>query len=84
MTDWNFGELPELMEVDVGGQRIVGYPGLSDDGDSVSLCVFDSLEEAQAVHAAGLLRLFRLQFRDQLKYFEREPAGSLADGDAVT
>ncbi|WP_319241485.1 ATP-dependent RNA helicase HrpA [uncultured Propionivibrio sp.] len=75
MTDWSFGELPELMEVDVGGQRVVGYPGLSDDGDSVSLCVFDSLEEAQAVHAAGLLRLFRLQFRDQLKYFEKNLPG---------
>ncbi|SDI49941.1 ATP-dependent helicase HrpA [Propionivibrio dicarboxylicus] len=75
MTDWNFGELPELMEVDVGGQRIVGYPGLSDDGDSVSLCVFDSLEEAQTVHGAGLLRLFKLQFREQLKYFEKNLPG---------
>jgi len=75
MTDWSFGELPELMEVDVGGQRVVGYPGLSDDGDSVSLCVFDSLEEAQAVHAAGLVRLFKLQFREQLKYFEKNLPG---------
>ena len=41
MTDWSFGELPELMEVDVGGgQMVLGYPGLSDDGESVSLCVF--------------------------------------------
>lgn len=39
MTDWSFGELPELMEVDVGGgQMVLGYPGLVDDGDSVSLC----------------------------------------------
>jgi hypothetical protein len=29
MTDWSFGELPELMEVDVGGsgQMVLGYPG---------------------------------------------------------
>jgi len=75
MTDWSFGELPELMEVDVGGQRVIGYPGLHDDGDSVSLCVFDSLEEAQAVHAAGLVRLFKLQFKEQLKYFEKNLPG---------
>jgi len=76
MTDWSFGELPELMEVDVGGgQRVIGYPGLHDDGDSVSLCVFDTLEEAQEVHAAGLLRLFRLQFKEQLKYFEKNLPG---------
>jgi ATP-dependent helicase HrpA len=75
MTDWSFGELPELMEVDVGGQRVIGYPGLHDDGDSVSLCVFDTLEEAQAVHAAGLVRLFKLQFKEQLKYFEKNLPG---------
>ncbi|MFT3962825.1 MAG: ATP-dependent RNA helicase HrpA [Propionivibrio sp.] len=75
MTDWSFGELPELMEVDVGGQRVLGYPGLHDDGDSVSLCVFDTQEEAQAAHAGGLLRLFRLQFREQLKYFEKNLPG---------
>ena len=76
MTDWSFGELPELMEVDVGGgQMVLGYPGLADDGDSVSLCVFDTLEEAQESHALGLLRLYMLQFRDQLKYFEKNLPG---------
>ena len=76
MTDWSFGELPELMEVDVGGgQMVLGYPGLADDGDSVSLCVFDTQEEARESHAAGLLRLYMLQFRDQLKYFEKNLPG---------
>ncbi len=75
MTDWTFGELPELMEVDVGGQRVLGYPGLADDGDSVSLCVFDTLEEAREAHAEGLLRLFKLQFKEQLKYFEKSLPG---------
>jgi len=76
MTDWVFGELPELMEVDVGGgQMVVGYPGLADDGETVSLCVFDTLEEAQEAHADGLLRLFMLQFREQLKYFEKNLPG---------
>ena len=60
MTDWRCGELPELMEVDMGsGQRVIGYPALADDGDSVSLRVFDTQEEAQAVHVRGLQRLFK-------------------------
>jgi ATP-dependent helicase HrpA len=76
MRDWTFGELPELMEVSVGsGQRVLGYPGLVDDGDSVSLRVYDTPAEAQQAHRAGLLRLFMLQFREQLKYLEKNLPG---------
>ena len=71
MTDWSCGELPELLEVDIAGQRVIGYPALSDDGEHVSLCVFDTQEEAAATHRAGLLRLFKLQFKEQSKYFEK-------------
>ncbi|WP_211371170.1 ATP-dependent RNA helicase HrpA [Dechloromonas hortensis] len=75
LTDWTFGELPELMEVPVAGQTVLGYPGLTDDGESVSLKVFDSAEEAAAAHRVGLLRLFMLQFRDQVKYFDKNVPG---------
>src|SRR5664279_3611933 len=77
MTAWSFGELPELMEVEVssGGQKVLGYPGLIDDGESVSLRVFDTPQEAREAHARGLLRLFSLQFREQIKYFEKNLPG---------
>ena len=75
LTDWSFGELPELMEVPVGGQTVIGYPALCDDGETVSLKVFDSAEEAAEVHRRGLLRLFMLQFKEQLKYFEKNVPG---------
>jgi ATP-dependent helicase HrpA len=72
LTDWTFGELPELMEIPSGGQSVFGYPALADDGASASLKVFDDEEEARRVHAGGLLRLFMLQFREQAKYMERQ------------
>jgi ATP-dependent helicase HrpA len=75
LTDWTFGELPELMEVPVGKQTVIGYPALCDDGESVSLKVFDSAEEAAEVHRQGLLRLFMLQFREQVKYFDKNVPG---------
>ncbi|MEF8746511.1 MAG: ATP-dependent RNA helicase HrpA [Candidatus Accumulibacter propinquus] len=76
MRDWTFGALPELMEIGLsGGQRVLGHPGLVDDGDSVSLTVFDSPEEARQAHRAGLLRLFMLQFREPLKYLEKNLPG---------
>jgi len=76
MTDWTFGELPELIEVTTaGGQRVLGYPGLTDEGDRVSLRAFDSPQEARCAHGAGLLRLFMLHFREPLKYLERNLPG---------
>ena len=71
ITRWSFGELPELMEISTGGQTAIGYPALADEGDSVALRVFDSPDEARRVHRQGLLRLFMLQFREQLKYLEK-------------
>ncbi|MEY2632725.1 MAG: ATP-dependent helicase HrpA, partial [Pseudomonadota bacterium] len=71
LTDWTFGELPEIMEVPVNGASVIGYPALSDDGASVSLKVFDAPEDAANTHKQGLLRLFMLQFGEQVKYFEK-------------
>jgi len=75
LTDWTFGELPELMEVPVGKQTVIGYPALIDDGDTVSLKVFDSAEEAADAHRKGLSRLFMLQFKEQAKYFDKNVPG---------
>ena len=75
LTDWTFGELPELMEVPVGKQTVIGYPALIDDGETVSLRVFDSAEEAADAHRKGLSRLFMLQFREQVKYFDKNVPG---------
>ncbi|MDR2625867.1 MAG: ATP-dependent RNA helicase HrpA [Zoogloeaceae bacterium] len=71
LTDWTFGELPELMEIPVGKECVIGYPALMEDGDSVRLQVFDSPEEARRRHAHGLTRLFMLQFAEQRKYLEK-------------
>ena len=79
LTDWTFGELPELMEVQVGAnsgkQTVIGYPALVDDGETASLRVFDSAEEAAETHRKGLARLFMLQFREQAKYFDKNVPG---------
>ena len=70
-TAWTFGELPELMEIRKGGQALIGFPALVDDGESVRIEVFDEPELAAARHRAGLRRLCALQIRDALKYLEK-------------
>lgn len=71
LTDWTFGELPEIMEVPVGKTTVVGYPALVDAGESVTLKVFDAPDEAERLHKLGLRRLFMLHFREQVRYFEK-------------
>ncbi len=70
-TTWAFGELPELMEIRKGGQTLIGFPALIDEGDAVRIEVFDEPEAATAKHRAGLRRLFALQIKDALKYLEK-------------
>ncbi|HVR54566.1 MAG TPA: DUF3418 domain-containing protein, partial [Pseudorhodoferax sp.] len=70
-TQWDFGELPELLEIRKGGQSVIGFPALIDDGDAVRIEVFDEPDVAAAKHRAGLRRLFALQIRDALKYLEK-------------
>jgi len=70
-TAWTFGELPELMEIRKGSQTLVGFPALIDQGDAVTIEVFDEPEVAATKHRGGLRRLFALQLRDALKYLEK-------------
>jgi ATP-dependent helicase HrpA len=68
---WTFGELPELMEIARGDQRLIGFPALIDGGDHVEVEVFDEPAVAAAKHRAGLRRLVSLQIRDALRYLEK-------------
>ena len=70
-TDWTFGELPELMEIERGKQSLIGFPALIDHGVGVRIEVFDEPEVAASKHRLGLRRLFALQIKDALKYLEK-------------
>jgi len=71
ITDWDFGELPELLEIERKDQRLIGFPALVDRGDRCEVEVFDDAIEARAKHRDGLRRLFRLQLREQVRYLEK-------------
>jgi ATP-dependent helicase HrpA len=79
-TDWDFGDLEEMMEVKRGSQTLIGYPALVDRGDAVTLEVLDSPEKARAQHHAGLRRLFMLQLKEQARYLEKSLPGLQAMG----
>ena len=70
-TRWDFGELPELMEIRRKGQTLVGFPALVAQGDGVVIEVFDEPEVAKQQHRAGLRRLVMLQLKEPLKYLDK-------------
>lgn len=72
---WEFGELPETLEIQKGNKTLFGYPALVDLGDFCDLEVFDDLEEARKQHGLGLRRLFALSNRDTLKALQKQLPG---------
>jgi len=71
LTDWTFGELPELMEIQRGGHTLIGFPALLDKGTHVEIDIFDEPDVAAAKHRLGLRRLVALQIKEPLKYLEK-------------
>ncbi|MGB6105723.1 MAG: ATP-dependent RNA helicase HrpA [Pusillimonas sp.] len=74
LTDWTFGPLPDIMEIQRKGQSFIGYPALVDRQTHCDLDVFDDPSDARQQHHAGLLRLFRLALREQVKFQEKNIA----------
>ena len=75
-VDWTFGELEELIETrGAKGERLIGYPGLVAVAAGVVLQVFDDPAQARKEHLNGLRRLFAIQFKEQIKFFERHVPG---------
>jgi ATP-dependent helicase HrpA len=68
---WTMGDLAEIMQIDGGGQTLVGYPALVDQGEAVSLQVFDSPEKAKGLHRSGVRRLLGIAFRDRVRDLEK-------------
>ena len=75
VREWVFDDLEEVAEVRRGAQALIGYTGLADHGDAVSLEVFDSADKAREAHRAGLRRLFMLQLKEQARYVEKNLPG---------
>lgn len=75
ITSWDFGDLPESIQVRRNAMTLVGYPALVDAGSSVSLRVFDAQEAALHETRAGVRRLLMLQLREEVKWLSRKLPG---------
>ncbi len=71
LTRWNFGDLPEAVDLTRTGITLRGYPALIDGGDSVSIRVLDSAENAATAQRDGLRRLLMLHLGADLRQLRK-------------
>ncbi|HEU0187436.1 MAG TPA: DUF3418 domain-containing protein, partial [Gallionellaceae bacterium] len=71
IIEWDFGEFKPTSEITRAGQKLTVFNALVDDSDAVLLRAFDTREEAQKAHRAGLRRLFMLALKEQVKFLEK-------------
>lgn len=75
ITDWNFGDLPETVDIEKSGITMQGYPALYAVDGSCSIKLFASVGSANAAMPTGLRLLFRHVLRDEIKYLQRKLPG---------
>jgi ATP-dependent helicase HrpA len=67
VTKWDFGPLPESVDVSRGGLVLTKYPAIVDAGDAAALRLCDWRPQAEQQTRGGLRRLFILAERRELK-----------------
>ncbi|MCG8425770.1 MAG: ATP-dependent RNA helicase HrpA, partial [Chromatiales bacterium] len=71
IKSWDFDQLPESVEIKRGSIKLKGFPALVDEGESVSIQVLDSQENALRESHEGIRRLLMLSLAKDMRYLRR-------------
>ena len=71
LKQWDFGDLPKTLSFERDGLKVIGYPALEDNVDSVSVKLFDTEREADVNLRKGVCRLMRFELKEQIKQLEK-------------
>jgi ATP-dependent helicase HrpA len=75
LTTWSFPDLPDSVDIHRDGTPTTAFPALIDAGDSVSLTLAPTQDQAALETDRGLRRLFALACADEVRhYLESHPA----------
>jgi ATP-dependent helicase HrpA len=75
---WDIGDLPPALNFVRDGRSVTGYPALVDEGESVSLKLYDTNAAAEAATRAAVVRLIRIELKEALRRWEKAPPGFVA------
>ncbi|HNH87771.1 MAG TPA: DUF3418 domain-containing protein, partial [Thiobacillaceae bacterium] len=77
ISRWDFGDLPEQVEIKSGGRQVAAFPSLVEEAGGVRLSLLDSPAPARDKHRRGVCRLVWQSFPDLLKQTEKDLAQRL-------
>jgi hypothetical protein len=77
ITRWDFGDLPEQVEIKSGGRQVAAFPSLVEEAGGIRLRLLDSPALAREKHRRGVCRLVWQNFPDLLKQTEKDLAQRL-------
>ncbi len=67
MSNWTWGDLPRSVEVQRGAVRMAAFPAIVDQQTAVGLRLSDSPERADQLTRSGLVRLFQLAKKQDVR-----------------
>jgi len=75
VTDWNFGDLADSVDIEKGGVTMRGWPALQARSDGVALKLFASEASALAAMPLGVRSLYRIVLAQEVRYLQRKLPG---------
>src|SRR5512143_1648586 len=75
ITHWDFGDLPEQVEIRPQGIAVKAWPALVDQGEHVAIRLFESAAAADQQMRHGVRRLFLRTSADKVKYLRSHLPG---------
>ncbi|MCG8436374.1 MAG: DUF3418 domain-containing protein, partial [Gammaproteobacteria bacterium] len=70
-TDWTFPDMPDSVTVTSSGQKVVAFPAIAARGDHVETVLVDTAARAAKTTEEGLLCLFSIKLKKELRYVRR-------------
>ena len=71
VTAWDFGDLPDTVDIQQGGIRLKGYPALVATQRQITLKLVDSLEKAKKAHRQGVRQLIINTQGKKIRYLRK-------------
>ncbi len=72
VLDWNFGDLPDAVDIEKAGITMQGYPALQATDEGVALKLFATPGAAKQSMPVGLRALYRQSLKDEIRYLQRK------------